>query len=113
MRIKIQNIIIIIIKIQIIKKYKSNLVVIQKYIENPLLYFTYKLDIRIWVLLIHDFKVNIFKEGHLKTYSIEYDINSNDIFSHLMNYSLQKHNNKINQYEKGNELSFDDLQYKC
>ena len=35
----------------------------------------------------------------------------NDIFSNLMNYSLQKHNNKFIKYEKGKELSFDDLQY--
>ena len=93
------------------KKYKSNLVVVQKYIEKPLLYFGRKFDIRIWVLLSFDLKVYVFKEGHLKTCSNEYDINSNDIFSHLTNYSLQKHNKNFSHYEKGNELSFDDLQY--
>ena len=93
------------------KKYKSNLVVVQKYIENPLLYFGRKFDIRIWVLLSYDLKVYVFKEGHLKTCSNKYDVNSNDIFSHLTNYSLQKHNKNFSQYEKGNELSFDDLQY--
>ncbi|MBQ5365620.1 MAG: hypothetical protein IIU49_06085, partial [Spirochaetales bacterium] len=34
-----------------------------------------------------------------------------DSFSHLTNYSFQKHNNNFGKYEKGNEVSFDDLQY--
>ena len=92
-------------------KYRSNIIVIQKYIEKPLLYFDRKFDIRIWVLLTHDFKVYMFNEGHLKCCSVKYNLNLNDNFSHLTNYSFQKYNNNFGKYEKGNEVSFDDLQY--
>ena len=92
-------------------QYRSNIIVIQKYIEKPLLYFERKFDIRIWVLLTHDFKVYMFNEGHLKCCSVKYNLNTNDNFSHLTNYSFQKYNNNFGKYEKGNEVSFDDLQY--
>ena len=92
-------------------KYRSTLIVVQKYIERPLLYFGRKFDIRIWVLLTHDFKVYMFNEGHLKCCSVKYDLNIDDNFTHLTNYSFQKYNNNFGKYEKGNEVSFDDLQY--
>ena len=92
-------------------KYRSTLIVVQKYIERPLLYFGRKFDIRIWVLLTHDFKVYMFNEGHLKCCSVKYDLSLNDNFSHLTNYSFQKYNHNFGKYEKGNEVSFDDLQY--
>ena len=92
-------------------KYRSTLIVVQKYIERPLLYFGRKFDIRIWVLLTHDFKVYMFNEGHLKCCSVKYDLDVGDSFSHLTNYSFQKYNNNFGKYEKGNEVSFDDLQY--
>ena len=92
-------------------RYRSTLIVVQKYIEKPLLYFGRKFDIRIWVLLTHDFKVYMFNEGHLKCCSVKYDLNIDDNFSHLTNYSFQKYNNNFGRYEKGNEVSFDDLQY--
>ena len=92
-------------------KYRSNIIVLQKYIENPLLYHGRKFDIRIWVLLTHDLKVYMFNEGHLKCCSVKYNLNVSDNFSHLTNYSFQKYNNNFGKYEKGNEVSFDDLQY--
>ncbi len=91
--------------------YKSNIVVVQKYIEKPLLYFGRKFDIRIWVLLTHKMEVYMFNEGHLKICSIDYNINSNDNYSHLTNYSFQKKNVNFSRYEYGNEVSFDDLQH--
>ena len=75
------------------------------------MYFGRKFDIRIWVLLTHDFKVYMFNEGHLKCCSVQYDLNINNSFSHLTNYSFQKYNDNFGKYEKGNEVSFDDLQY--
>ena len=55
-------------------------------------------------------KVYVFKEGHLKTCSIEYNINSKDAFSHITNYSFQKYNTNFQKYEKGNEVPFFEFQ---
>ena len=90
--------------------YNCNKIIIQKYIENPLLYQGRKCDMRIWVLLTHNMKVYVFKEGHLKTCSIEYNINSKDAFAHITNYSFQKYNSNFQKYEKGNEVPFYEFQ---
>ena len=52
----------------------------------------------------------MFKEGHLKVSSINYDLDSNNSFIHLTNYSLQKYNKFFSKYEKGNEVSFETFQ---
>ena len=92
------------------KLYNCNRIIIQKYIENPLLYKGRKFDMRIWVLLTHTMKVYVFKEGHLKTCSIEYNLNSKDAFAHITNYSFQKYNTNFQKYEKGNEVPFFEFQ---
>ena len=91
--------------------YQSSTIVVQKYIEKPLLYFGRKFDIRIWVLLSHDLKVYVFNEGHLKCCSVKYNLDSCNNYSHLTNYSFQKYSDNFQKYEYGNEVSFDDLQY--
>ena len=96
------------------QKFPKNLL-IQKYIEQPLLYNKRKFDIRIWVLFTYlekgrKYGVYIFKEGHLKACCDEYDINSEDLFIHLTNYSVQKHNKNFSKCEIGNEISFADFQ---
>ena len=90
--------------------YRSHIIVIQKYIEKPLLYFGRKFDIRIWVLLTQNLNVYMFEEGHLKCCSINYNLNSNNTFCHLTNYSFQKYNSNFGKYEFGNEVSFQDFQ---
>ena len=90
--------------------YYCDKIIIQKYIENPLLYKGRKCDMRIWVLLTHQMKVYLFKEGHLKTCSIQYDPNSKDAFSHITNYSFQKYNDNFQKFEKGNEVPFFEFQ---
>ena len=92
------------------KLYNCNRIIIQKYIENPLLYKGRKFDIRIWVLLTHTMKVYVFKEGHLKTCSIEYNPNSKDAYAHITNYSFQKYNTNFQKYEEGNEVPFFEFQ---
>ena len=88
---------------------------LQKYIEQPLLYNKRKFDIRIWVLFTfirvdNKYEVYVFKEGHLKACSDEFNIDSDDLFIHLTNYSVQKHNKNFSKTEIGNEISFNDFQ---
>ena len=85
-------------------------VLLQKYLENPLLYNGRKFDMRIWVLLNHEMNVYFFKEGHLKATSEKYNIKSNDLFIHLTNYSVQKYNIHFSEFEHGNEISFEQFQ---
>ena len=92
------------------KIYNCNKILIQKYIESPLLYKGRKCDMRIWVLLTHEMKVYLFKEGHLKTCSVEFNLNSEDAFTHITNYSFQKHNSNFQKFEKGNEVPFYEFQ---
>ena len=93
-----------------LKVYFCEKVLIQKYIEKPLLYKGRKCDMRVWVLVTHNMKVYFFKEGHLKTCSISYDIDSKNAFSHITNYSFQKYNEYFQKYEKGNEVPFYEFQ---
>ena len=90
--------------------YQNSIVIIQKYIEKPLCYKGRKCDMRIWVLLTFNFEVYIFKEGHFKATSAEYDVNSKNSYVHLTNYSVQKHNKNFAKFEIGNEISFSDFE---
>ena len=108
------------LKIQEMKKiesqdnnnFKCEHIILQKYLEKPLLYQGRKFDIRIWILIIggQENFVYIFKQGHLKATCAEYDINSSSPFIHLTNYSVQKHNADFSKREIGNEISYKDFQ---
>ena len=87
--------------------YKSDFIVIQKYLDSPLLYYGgRKFDIRCYVLVDYCFNVYMCREGHLKACSQQYDLNDLDIFTHITNYSLQKRCKDFAKYEQGNEISF-------
>jgi hypothetical protein len=93
------------------RKYRASCVILQKYIEQPLLYYGRKFDIRMWVMYTHKEEAYCFREGHLKTSSLNYNINdTSDTFIHLTNYSVQKYNKEFGRYEIGNEVSFKDFQ---
>ena len=91
------------------RMYCSNEIIIQKYLDNPLLYQKRKFDIRCFVLVDSNLNVYFCREGHLKSSSKIYDLNSNDKFIHITNHSLQKKCSKFAQYEYGNEMSYDDF----
>ena len=90
--------------------YKSNKIILQKYIEKPLLYNGRKFDMRLWVLLTHKMEIYLFKEGHLKATSFNYSLENNDLYIHLTNYSVQKYSDNFEKFEHGNEISFDEFQ---
>ena len=89
--------------------YISNELIIQKYLDNPLLYRKRKFDIRCFVLV--DWNLNVFfcREGHLKASSFMYDINNINKFIHITNHSFQKKSNKFEQFETGNEISYQEF----
>jgi hypothetical protein len=67
-----------------------NEVIVQKYLDNPLLYKKRKFDIRCYVLVDGNLNVFFCREGHLKGSSEFYDINTTNKFIHITNHSLQK-----------------------
>ena len=89
--------------------YISNELIIQKYLDNPLLYRKRKFDIRCFVLV--DWNLNVFfcREGHLKASSFIYDINNINKFIHITNHSFQKKSNKFERFETGNEISYSEF----
>ena len=89
--------------------YISNELIIQKYLDNPLLYRKRKFDIRCFVLV--DWNLNVFfcREGHLKASSLIYDIDNMNKFIHITNHSFQKKSNKFQLYETGNEISYNEF----
>ena len=92
--------------------FKCEHIILQKYLEKPLLYQERKFDIRIWIMLIagQENFVYIFKQGHLKATCAKFDINSSSHFIHLTNYSVQKHNVDFSKIEIGNEISYEEFQ---
>ena len=92
------------------KTYQNSTIIIQKYIEKPLCYNGRKCDMRLWVLLTWEFNLYLFKEGHFKATSLPYDVNSQDSYVHLTNYSVQKYNKNFAKFETGNEISFQDFE---
>lgn len=90
-----------------LKYYKTSSIIIQKYLDHPLLYYGRKFDVRIFVLI--DYKLNVYlcKEGHMKACSEPYSIDTLDSYIHLTNYSLQKHSENFSKYEYANEISYE------
>ena len=74
---------------------KTDVFVIQKYIERPLLIFERKFDIRVWVLITHEHKCYLFKEGYIRTSSYKYNCeqaaDDENMAVHLTNNAIQKY----------------------
>ncbi|KAL4486427.1 hypothetical protein ABPG72_018381 [Tetrahymena utriculariae] len=87
-------------------------IVLQKYIEDPLLIRDRKFDIRVWVLVDQDFKFYMFKEGYLRLSSEKFSLRSHtlqDKYVHLTNNAIQKYGKNYGKYENGNIISFDEF----
>jgi hypothetical protein len=72
--------------------------IVSEYIDNPFLLDGYKFDLRIYVALtsINPLRIYIYEEGLVRFATVKY---SNEIsnakhnqYTHLTNYSLNKHN---------------------
>ena len=65
--------------------------VIQKYLEKPLLIKKRKFDIRLWVLVTHDLRCFLFKEGYIRMSAREFKLDAANVenpFIHLTNNAI-------------------------
>lgn len=72
----------------------------------------HKFDIRIWVLVTHNLKGYVFKEGYVRLSSLEYsctDSPTNNTFMHLTNNAVQKFSEGYGCVADGNQMSFKQL----
>ena len=91
------------------KFYCCNDIIVQKYLDNPLLYQKRKFDIRCFVLLDSNLNVYFCREGHLKGCSEYYNLDNTNKFIHITNYSFQKNSLNFEKFEIGNEISYNDF----
>ena len=89
--------------------------ILQKYIDNPLLYQRRKFDIRCFSLVTcHNgiLKAYFYRDGYIRTSSKEYNhqnLNLGNKFIHLVNDAVQKYSEDYGKYEPGNKLSYQDF----
>lgn len=85
--------------------------VLQKYIENPLLYNGRKFDLRVWVVALDNGDVYMYAPGYVRTSSESFDLSSDNRYAHLTNYCQQVLNkDSFGKFEEGNTLKFSDLE---
>lgn len=84
--------------------------IVQKYIDNPLLYQRRKFDIRCFSLVTcinGVIKSYFYRDGYLRTASREYSMNNlQNKFIHLVNDAVQKYSEDYGKYEPGNKLGY-------
>lgn len=88
---------------------KTDVFVIQKYIERPMLISGRKFDIRTWALIDHNSNLYFFSEGYVRMSSEQYDSSTsaiNNPLVHLTNNAVQKYGKNYCKFESGNQLSF-------
>lgn len=82
--------------------------------EDPLLIHKRKFDIRVWVLVTHDGKCFLFKEGYIRTSCEEYDTSNAEAITnpeiHLTNNAIQQKLTNFGKYEEANQMTFAQLQ---
>ena len=82
--------------------------VVQRYVSSPLLLDgKRKFDMRVWVLLTHDYKVFVHKDGVLRTSCCDFNLDDlKNKFVHMTNHSIQEEHEKFGSFEENNELFF-------
>lgn len=88
--------------------------ILQKYIDNPLLYQRRKFDIRCFSLVTSVngiIKAYFYRDGYIRTSSKEYSAtNLYNKYVHLVNDAVQKYSEDYGKYEPGNKLTYCELQ---
>ncbi len=87
-------------------------IIVQKYIENPLLYNGRKFDIRMYALstwVNGCFKLYFYDMGYVRTSSFDFDLNTTDTFVHLTNEAIQIKHADFGKHEKGNKVTLASL----
>lgn len=92
---------------------RSEVFVLQKYLERPLLIDGRKFDIRLWVMInmcnLQDQRCYMFSEGYIRTSSQKFTLSDDSIakpFVHLTNNAVQQYEANYGKLEEGNTLSF-------
>jgi tubulin--tyrosine ligase len=84
-------------------------VIVQRYIDRPLLFNRRKFDIRSFALMtsingIH--KGYYFEDGYIRTSSAEYNLNNlSSKYVHLTNDAVQKYSENYGKFESGNKVN--------
>jgi hypothetical protein len=89
--------------------------VVQKYLERPLLYHGRKFDVRLFVVLETaprsplGLRLYVHREGYGRTSSEPYSLHATHNSMHLTNFAVQKVSPAAGKFERGNCVSFGDL----
>lgn len=86
--------------------------ILQKYIEKPLLYKKRKFDLRHYIMMSCTngiVKGYWYKEGYVRTTSAEYTLKFSSGSVHLTNDAVQKQLPDYGRFEKGNKISYEEL----
>ena len=87
-------------------------VIVQKYIENPLLYQGRKFDMRMYALAAWvngRVKLYFYESDYVRTSSFDYSLDTNDTFVHLTNEAIQIQHASFGKFERGNKVTLDEL----
>ena len=87
--------------------------IIQTYIDRPFLYYRRKFDIRHFMMITcvnGNLKGYWYEVGYIRTTSYEYTTKNSFTSVHLTNDAVQKYLPDYGRYEKGNKISYDDLE---
>jgi hypothetical protein len=97
------------------KPEELNTLIVQRYIDRPLLINKRKFDIRVYAMLVCNNGITrgyFYEEGYIRTSSKEYSTSINKLknkFVHLTNDAIQKTSSDYGRFETGNKLTFKDF----
>ena len=87
---------------------KPKTYILQKYIDNPLLYHKRKFDIRCFLLItsVNGIQKGYwYQDGYIRTSSLEFSLKDlTDKMVHLTNDAIQKNGDDYGKYEPGNKV---------